>query len=146
MTGPKNSDRAALDRLTDALVEDVLRATDAEIAAECREDGVDIAAEAKAGRAIFEKARSSLAKLRLDHARQAVAADRQQAKAQIVKFDPEKGRRVLDSVLEKNPGLEEQLTLAARKGAHRSDEDVQSMLEDLAELGILPADDEAGGN
>lgn len=141
MTGPKNSDRAALDRLADALVEDVLNASDADIVAEAKEDGVDLAAEAAAGRAIFEKARAIKAKGRLAAAKKAVAADRQPGGAQIVKLDPIKARRLLDSVLDKNPGVAGQMTLAARKGVHRSDEDVQSMLEDLAELGLVSLDD-----
>lgn len=140
MTGSKNSDRAALDRLADALVEDVLNASDADIAAEAKEDGVDLAGEAAAGRSIFEKARAIKAKERLAAMKKAVAADRQHG-AQVVKLDPQEARRRLNSVLEKNPGIESRLTLAARKGVHRSDEDVQSMLEDLAELGLVSLDD-----
>lgn len=141
MTGPKNRDWAALDRLTVALVDDVLKASDADILAEAKEDGVDLAAEAAAGRAIFEKARTIKAKDRLTTAKKAVAADRQSGGAHVVKLDPQEARRRLTYLLERNPGIENQLTLAARKGVQRSDEDIQSMLEDLAELGLASLDD-----
>jgi hypothetical protein len=49
------SDREALDRLGDALVEDILAASDEEILAETKQDGEDPESVAAAMRALFEK-------------------------------------------------------------------------------------------
>lgn len=55
MTEPK-SDRTALDRLADALAEDILNASDQDILAEVKEDGEDPAAIAAEVQALFAKA------------------------------------------------------------------------------------------
>jgi hypothetical protein len=57
MTMPDDKPRKEpLDRLEDALVEDILAASDEDILAEAKQDGVDPIAAAAAARALFEKA------------------------------------------------------------------------------------------
>ena len=41
MTGNQKKERNALDRLADALVDDILNASDEEVLAEAEEDGID---------------------------------------------------------------------------------------------------------
>ena len=55
MSGPTNKAQQALDRLTENLVEDVFLASDAEILAEAKEEGRDVARDAARCRAIFSK-------------------------------------------------------------------------------------------
>jgi len=135
MSGANNSHRAGQDRLTAFLVDDILTMTDAELAAEANESGIDIAAAGKHGRDLLGKARASIAQQRLAAARRAVAVDRQDA-AKVVSLDPARARRGLDSFLKRHPDMAGTLTLAARHGKNRSDEDVVSMVEDLVDLGV----------
>lgn len=145
MTGKRQSDHEALDRLADALVEDILDASDQDILAETKEDTSDPAAVAAGVRALFEKAVTTTAKARLAAAKLAVAADRNRP-ATVTPFDPAKARLRLDRIVANDdPETAHKLTLAARKGEGLSDDDVRGMLEDMEELGILPADDQAGG-
>ncbi len=134
MTDPK-SDRAALARLADALVEDIFNASDQDILAEMQEDGEDPAAVAAEFQKIFEKAKANVAKRRLAAAKAGAAASRRRT-ADVVRLDPAEARRTLERALARDPETASKLTLAARKVEALSDEDVRGMLEDLDELGI----------
>jgi hypothetical protein len=144
MTEPGNSDREALDRLGDALVEDILAASDEAILAETKQDGEDPEAVAAAMRALFEKVAAARGKARMTTAKAAVAADRQRSAA-VIPLNPAAARRLLDRALARDPETASKLTMAARKGKgdELSDEEVRGMLEDFQELGVLPAPDEA---
>lgn len=145
MTGKRQSDHEALDRLADALVEDILEASDQDILAETNEDTGDPAAVAAGVRALFEKAVTATAKARFAAAKLAVAADRNRP-ITVTPLDPAKARLRLDRIVANDdPETARKLTLAARKGEGLTDEDVCGMLEDMEELGILPADDQADG-
>ena len=72
MTGDQKKERNALDRLADALVDDILNASDEEVLAEAEEDGIDPAKLAGHLREVFERAATEVAKqssLRPDEAR-----------------------------------------------------------------------------
>jgi hypothetical protein len=136
MTGTK-SDRTALTRLANVFVDDVLNASDEDILAEAREDHPDPAAAAAQAKALFEKALILAGKGKLGAARTALAQHR--VSASVVRLDPAAARRRLEQILTRDPDMAHKLTLAARKdqGQGLSDNDVQGLLDDLAELGIL---------
>lgn len=138
MTG-KNSVRAALGRLADALVEDILNASDEEMLAEARHDHADPDAVVAAMRVQFEKAVLAAGKARLDAARAAVAGLR--PAGAVTRLDPAEARQRLERAMTQDPETARKLTLAARKGEGLSDSDVTGMLEDLAELGLIPGPD-----
>ena len=143
---PQDDERAALDRLADALVEDILSASDDEILAETRQDTESPTEIVAATRAVFERAVLSEAKARLAHARAAVQRERQHRTSSVRGLSSEDARRQLQSVLKRDPELEKKLTLAARKGEALSDEDVYGMLEDLEALGVIePPDSDIEG-
>jgi len=143
MTGPGNSNREALDRLADALVEDILAASDEAILAEVKQDGEDAEAVAAATRALFEEVVAAKGKARMAAAKAAVAADRARSAA-VIPLNPAAARRLLDRALARDPETANKLTMAARKGkgGELSDEEVRSLLEDFQELGALPPPDE----
>ena len=138
MTG-KNSVRAALGRLADALVEDILNASDEEMLAEARHDHADPDAVVTAMRVQFEKAVLAAGKARLDAARAAVAGLR--PAGAVTRLAPAEARQRLERAMTQDPETARKLTLAARKGEGLSDSDVTGMLEDLAELGLIPGPD-----
>lgn len=147
MTAPENKRREELDRLEDALVEDIFAASDQSILAEARQDGTDPEAVAAATRALFEKAVAARGKARLAAAKAAAVADRRRPAA-VIPFDPAAARRLLERAMARDPETAQKLTLAARKGKSASalsDEEVHGMLEDFQELGALPPPDEPEG-
>jgi hypothetical protein len=141
MTERQNKQREAIDRLEDALVDDILAASDEDILAEAREDGTDPEAVAAAMQALFEQA---LGKVRLAAAKAAVAAERRRPAADVIPLDPAAARRMLDRALARDPETASRLTMAARKarGAILSDEEVRGLLQDFQELGALPPPEE----
>lgn len=143
MTEPGNRDRKALERLNDALVEDILAASDETILAETKQDGGDPKAVAAAMRALFEKVVVSGGKTRMAAAKSAVAADRRRSAA-VIPLNPAAARRLLDRALARDPETASKLTMAARKGkgGELSDDEVRGLLEDFQELGALPPPDE----
>jgi hypothetical protein len=143
MTDTDKKRRAALGRLVDVLVEDVLAASDEEILAEFAESQSDPAKNSIEMRALFEKSVLKANKDRLREAKAGLAASRAAAPAsKIVSMENvrERLRRALASC---PPDV--MLTLAARNENELSDADVLGMLEDLEELGITTPDDESTG-
>lgn len=141
MSDPRRNPKEALDRLTEKLVEDVLNAPDAELLEEAKEEGRDVAAEAAHSRAIFAKAVAAHGKRKLAAARAAIGARSKQPSYRTGQLTPQQARAVLDRALHAAPETAAKLTLAARKGQGLSDADVYGMLEDMADLGLLPPED-----
>lgn len=142
MTDPKTPARDALDRLADALVDDILNMSDEDILAEFHEGHGDPEQHAAQMRALFEKAILAANKQRLLEAQAGVAADRPLTSTSTSPIDIAEARQRLRATLE-NPNASAKLTLAARKESELSDADILGMLDDLRELGALPSGDES---
>jgi hypothetical protein len=143
MTGNNKKERQPLSRLVEALVEDILAASEEDILAEEAEAGADPAKTADAMQALFEKSvllsnkdKRRRAKAGADAARYVVVVPMATAAANPREYL----RRVLASRPSGVP-----ITLAARNESELSDEDVLGMLQDLEELGITLPKDTTGG-
>lgn len=128
-------------RLADALVEDVLSATDEEILQDATEDYAEPAQEVRHAKTIFERARIAAGKKRLKTAQESVHQEKQ-LRRKVVSMDGAAARRKLESILREHPEAGSEFTLAARKGQELSDSDVLGMLEDLRELGVYKPEDD----
>lgn len=145
MTGENKKVRTALNRLADALVEDILNASDEDILAEFRETQGDPAKNAASMCALFEKTVIAMNKQRLADAKAGVAAARRgTAPASMKTIDITEARRRLRGVLDTSIN-NQPVTIAARKESELSDADVLGIYDDLKELGIIAPDDENGG-
>jgi hypothetical protein len=144
MSENKNPEREALDRLADALVDDILNASDEDILTEFQESYGDPGRNAEEMQAIFEKSILTANKRRLAAAKVGAAASRIKGSTGAALIDITEARRRLRAVLD-NPEASKKLTMAARKESELSDADVLGMFEDLDELGGLPPDDNSGG-
>lgn len=143
MTEKKNPDREGLDRLADALIDDILNASDEEILEEFRENGGDPEQLAADMLALFERSVMIANKRHLTEARAGATADRAAAdsrKKLAMPVNIEEMRRQLRAV-KSDPNAPEKLTLAARKESELSDADIVSLMEDLFELGALPPEE-----
>jgi hypothetical protein len=141
MSDPTNKARQALDRLTEKLVEDVFLASDAEILAEAKEEGRDVAGDAVRSRAIFAKAVAAQGKRKMAAARAALNTRAAPTTLPSGRLTPEQARATLARALRAAPDAATKLTMAARKDQGLSDADVYGILEDLADLGLLPPPD-----
>jgi len=140
MTEKKNAEREALDRLADSLVDDILNASDDDILDEFRESEGDPGEYAARMRTRFEDTVVTANKQRLAAAKAGAEAHRSKRGEQTAPIDFAEARRRLRAVLD-TPNAPQHLTLAARKESELSDADVASMLDDLRDFGIPPADD-----
>ena len=57
--------------------------------------------------------------------------------------DPAEKRALLHSIIETRRNIPAEITMAFRDGTHLSDNDVSSVLDDLAELGFLDNGEDA---
>lgn len=144
MTGKDKKERAALARLADAFVDDILQASDEEILAEFTESHGDPAKNAADMRALFERTVLATNKRRLKAAQAGVAANRVPTNVTPA-IDIAEARQKLRRILASGTTVAK-LTLAARNEDELSDADVLGTLEDLRELGALPPDDDKGGD
>jgi hypothetical protein len=142
MSGKSGTERDALDRLVDALVDDILNTSDEDILAEFRDAGGDPERFATSMRASFENILIAANKKRLDAAKAGLASSARSPTGTSGVIDIAAARANLHRVLNE-PGMPVKLTLAARNESEMSDSDVISMIEDLRELGVLVSDDES---
>jgi hypothetical protein len=134
MTGEKNRrKRVPLDRLTDALVDDILAASDADLLKEAQADDDSGAAVA---RRAFERASRTAAPRRLAASKRAPRGGRLQG-ANIRALDPKTARGWLDEFIASHPESASKLNDAPAAGDQLSDEDVYGLLEALQKHGVL---------
>lgn len=132
--GTKRTNEQRLRSLVDALVEDVLTASDEELLAELAEDGGAAALKAELA-ADIEAAKARLGRAKLHAARKAVSAEQRDSRKARQRFSPDEARRRLSRSVAGSSGAS-RLTLAARKGQGVPDEDLDGLIEDAADLGI----------
>jgi hypothetical protein len=139
MTGDTKKQRHALDRLADALVDDIINTPDDDILAEITEEYGDTDKLAADMRTLFENTVQEAGKAKLAAAKRAVNETRGKG-ATVLGIDEAKARRRYEDILAADKELSDKLTMAARKGEGQSKRDIMYTIEDLAELGVF--DDE----
>ena len=141
MTGHDEKERKALNRLADALVDDILSASDEDILAEFRDTHGDPDKNAAELRDLFEKSILVANKKRLVAAKAGAAATHHSARASSTGLIDMQAARARLRAVANTQGMPQRVTLAARKESELSDNDILGMLEDLRELGVFPSDE-----
>lgn len=136
MSGKTKRPSSELSRLREELAADVMGTSDEEIFAEVRDRGVDPEAAATRvasvlQRAILDSGKENMAAARESLQKQKAAEDRR------VPVDISKARALLEKAAKSDANLQQRLTLAARNGDGLPDGDIQSLVDDLLELGVL---------
>ena len=144
MTGKKSKAHDALNRLADALIDDILYTSDADILAEFRAAGGDPDRHAFDMRALFERSVVAANKSKMLAAKAGAARARSAVMPSPRPIDIAKARQLLRGVLDR-PVAPTSLTMAARKESELSDADILGLLEDLRALGVLPSGDDNSG-
>ena len=129
-----NDKMSKLDRLEEAINEDILAMTPEEILEEAKADGEDTAAFAKSMDAWLQGAIAQADSTRLKNARAALERDRDRSKANVV---PMRKRKATSRPEGFAPD-----TMAARNGKELSERDKAALDEDFDEL----FDDDAWGD
>lgn len=138
VSGAEEND-PTLNQLIDEAVEDLMKLSDAELMAELAEEGADPEAEAQSARNAIAAGIARAGRARLVAARTAVDRDRT---ARVVRSAVPVALRasILERFANDDPKLKSRLTMAARNGEGITEQEMDSILADLRDLGVI--DDE----
>lgn len=136
------ADRAGpcLVRLADELVADVMGLTDTELLAEIAAEGLDPQIEAKRLRAMVAAATAQSGKTRLVAARAEIDRSAMSARTNIHRLSLKDRAGVLARFANDDAKLKSRLTMAARNGDGITEQEMDSILADLRELGAIDED------
>lgn len=131
--------RGELKEVMNALAETIAEATDEELLAEAQEAGLDLETEAESVRAVLHRSLDKFKKQKLEQARRdyELAASALLTKKYSLPNSPRERRNLLTNILAAQPQMQGMLTVQFRELDQLSDEDIESSLRKLAELGIL---------
>jgi hypothetical protein len=130
-----------LERIEDALVETLLSASGEELRGELTAAGNDPEACVAEVEAAIASARKESWQRRLESARAALAVWRAKS-GRIDETERERARTRLERLRAGDRELDAKLMMAARKGEGLSERDLESLLEDMAELERLEREDD----
>jgi hypothetical protein len=131
--------RGELREVMNALAEAVAEASDEELLAEAQAEGLDLEAEAESVRAVLRRSVGKFKKRKLEQARRdyELAASALFTNKYSLPETPRERRSLLTNILTAQPQMQGMLTVQFRELEQLSDEDIESSLKKLAELGIL---------
>lgn len=130
------SDRGAVQRLADALIEDILNSPDEDITADARADGIDLERQAEAMRSMLEREIVQAGKAQMAVARSGLATYRSGSPQMV---PPPSGFARPGT---KRTAEAQKFTMAARNASEQTERDLEGIAEDLAELKALQGDQE----
>jgi hypothetical protein len=131
MSDRPTREETELERLQDALIEDLVSASDEEVLGEAREDGLDPAVVSTEMLSLLEAAELRVGKAKMAAAKVGAAAARR-----LVPRGPTNVGGMRASAA--NDAEARRLTTAARNGTEQSERDLKGVAEDLVELGAIP--------
>ena len=132
----KITGREQLQRIADALDDDILNASSAQLREELAAEGLEERKVIAEMDAILEEAKKFAGRVLLERAKEAVSS-RASVTLNVKNVDRERVRRKLDAM---RSGAGEDVAgmmIAARKGQKLSEHDEEGILNDLAQLGAL---------
>jgi len=126
-----------LEKLTDALVEDILKLSDKEVLLEAKEQFSDPSEKCNHIRDAMHKTILHASKNKFSEAKSQLHSYKKEDKRNnVISFSHKKS--VIENFTSKNFNLKQKLTLAARKGEGiQTENDIDGMFEDLLELGMI---------
>lgn len=137
MTRRKKADEG-LQLVLDALAESILNASDQEIIEEIKSENRDPDVVAKDVQAVITASVNAYRKQRLVAAQQGYRqTTRRRLSYESIPENASDRLALLTSILTGRTDLPKEITMAFREGKGLSEDDVLSVLEDLAELGFL---------
>jgi len=128
-----------LEKLTDALVEDILELSDQEVLLEIKEQFSDPSEINNHIRDVISSAVLRAAKIKLIEAKKQVNEYKEMTqKSNVISLSNAKKKSVIENFTTQDPELNQKLTLAARKGEGiETENDINGMFKDMLELGLI---------
>ncbi len=121
-------------RMDDFFLDELFSTPDQDLLQEASEDGIDVAAVGNEGREAFEGAQLIVGRNRLSVVRQEMAKDQKKSPNSI---DRARAQSEVNAILSRNREAQSKLTMAARNESGDQDDDMDSIIEDFAELGAI---------
>jgi hypothetical protein len=137
MTGKDRDHDQEMNRIETALIEDITARSDDEVLAEAKEDHGDIDAAAQNLRNLVSRALNRDARSKLESARAAVWVARAQRALRVIPGSFDTKKKLLLSVIAHQSANSQPLTLAARNADELTEADVDSVLQDMQDLGLI---------
>lgn len=131
-----------LERLCNALADDIEAMSDEELQAELKEAGEDADAIANGMKALIADAITDAGRRKLADARTGYATHQAVHQSNIRQWPRERKRSLIQHFMQNDSRLEERFTLAAREGGN-TEADMDSFIEDLIDLGIIDGEGNA---
>lgn len=136
---PKKGPGDRLAKLDRFLIEELLATSDEDLLADAAATGANIEEIVKSGREAFERAQQAVGRNKLEAVRKEMA---QGNRGRIVPFDRDRARHEIKDILKGNRDASSKLTMAARnQETNDPDEDMDGLLEDFLELGVIKNDE-----
>jgi hypothetical protein len=139
----KTDSKEELQRIDEAIDESILNASVADLREELTDQGEDAAQVVAEIDSAIARAKLSAAKRRFDQAKIDLQAFKK--KGNLVLLDKEAARTRLQMMRSSNSGNASDMMMAARKGKGPPESDEDGLLDDLAQLQALEADDPEAG-
>jgi len=140
MSDPKSrDDYARMKAIERAMAEDILTMSDKEILAEAREEGIDPSAKAQELRASALAMVQAAKRRRLEAARARLEGEEKGFKTPAKRPPLEEIKRRFQEILQ--GGSANGLAIAFRNGQQQSEEDWETLWDDLVELGLAKPDE-----
>ena len=139
MPNEKLDGRRQLEAVLEALGQHIESATDEEFLEQAKDSGENLAAISRDVKSVFQDQLKAFRRLRRDavrHAHQARVDAQSASRRSLPKTFDEK-RALLNTVLASRPQFREMLTAQHRNFSDLTDEDLDSYLEELSDLGVL---------
>ena len=144
----KEKKEQELQRLIDAVAESYLTGPLDDVYEDSEKEGLEPKEVAEKTRTILLDAvkEHRLEKLRGARSEYEEAASRLEKRKYDLPETPAERRELLETIVAARPSLRQPLTLQYRDLTELSDEDVESSLRQLAELGLLPKEQDSGND
>ena len=139
MPHEKLDGRQQLEAVLEALGQHIEATTDEEFLEQAKDSGENLDAISRDVKSVFQNQLRAFRRLRRDavrHAYQARVEAHSASRRSLPKTFDEK-RALLDAVLASRPQFREMLTAQHRNFSNLTDEDLDSYLEELSDLGVL---------
>jgi hypothetical protein len=130
--------RKEVARMDDMVMDELFSLSDEELLLEAKKDGVDVAAVGAAGRLAFEQAKQAVGRRRLALIRQQIVEDKRRTPTP---FDRGKAQSEVRAIIARNREAQSKLTMAARNESGDQGDDMDSIIDDFAELGAIKRGD-----
>jgi ATP-dependent protease HslVU (ClpYQ) ATPase subunit len=138
MMKKENNIQDQLGRIVDLMVDDVLEASNEEILQEASEENRDVEDEAQKVHALIQEVVFEHNRSKLEEAKKQYQAHKARNKPHLRVAEIDKKREIFRNLSSNdNTG---NLTMAARKEEELSDRDIESVLQDMLELGLIDED------